>query len=254
MRSRLLPHEIAQYRRDGYVVLQDFLHDDEVADWREIFLPAVERRAESFGAGKLGIGQGFIHHEDPRIRDLLYSPKIGKLIGELNGFSEVRLLNDYCYRRPAHFRTTDWHVSMHEALPMDSRKVTVAWISLQDLSARNAAICVLPGFPKIARLGASPKPPGIDGLFEHYPEWRDVETVSIDGRAGFCCFYNALMPHATAANLTPQPRYSVLGFYFGSGETYNGNADMISPDYAARLSPGDVLDDESQVPVVWRAL
>ncbi len=253
MRARILPREIEQYQEDGYVVLQDFLHDDELEDWREIFLPAVKKQGEEFGAGHLGIGDGHIHRHDPRIRDLLYSPRIGKLIAQLNGFSEVRLLNDYCYERPGHFRTTDWHVSMHEALPFDSRNCTVLWISLQDLTSRNGAICVLPGFPKVARLGQKQKAPGMAGIFEDYPEWRDRPTVSIEGRGGFGCFYNALMPHATAANLTPTPRYSVLAFYFGPGEVYNGVSSMIRPEYAARLKPGDPIDDDSEAPVVWRA-
>jgi hypothetical protein len=253
MRKTLTDAEIIQYREDGYVLIQDFLHDDEVQLWRDIFIPAVKKRAEVFGSGTYGIGDGFIHQEDTSICDLLYSPEIGRLIGQLNGFSEVRLLNDYCYERPGHFRTTDWHVSMHEALPFHSRNCTVLWVSLQDLSARNGAICVLPGFPKAARVGAFEKKPGMAGIFDDYPEWRNKPTVSIDGRGGFACFYNALMPHATAANLTPDPRYSVLGFYFGPGEVYNGIDMMIRPEYAARLNIGDPIDDGNEAPVVWRA-
>jgi phytanoyl-CoA hydroxylase len=41
--------------------------------------------------------------------------------------------------------------------------------------------------------------------------------------------------------------------YMPDGATFNGQQDILTNDYVARLAVGDVLNDESFNPLVYRA-
>ena len=70
-------------------------------------------------------------------------------------------------------------------------------------------------------------------------------------KAGDAAFHNGLMAHAAGPNMTPRSRRAMTCAYMPDGATFNGNQNILSDAQIARLEIGDVLDDESQVPLVW---
>jgi phytanoyl-CoA hydroxylase len=54
MKTDLTLEQIEQYRRDGFLLIEEFLEPDELRVWREVTEDAVRQRLEERG------GQGFL--------------------------------------------------------------------------------------------------------------------------------------------------------------------------------------------------
>ena len=93
--------------------------------------------------------------------------------------------------------------------------------------------------------------PNVGAIFEEYPQWRGRDPVAVTLKAGDAAFHNGLMAHAAGPNMTPRSRRAMTCAYMPDGATFNGIQNILSAEQIARLEIGDVLDDESQVPLVW---
>ena len=51
--------------------------------------------------------------------------------------------------------------------------------------------------------------------------------------------------------MTPYPRRAMTCIYMPVGSTYNGRQNVLSDEQVDSLNIGDILDDESQTPLVW---
>ena len=51
--------------------------------------------------------------------------------------------------------------------------------------------------------------------------------------------------------MTPYARRAMTCIYMPDGATYNGIQNVLSDEQLDNLKIGDVLDDESQTPLVW---
>ena len=91
-------------------------------------------------------------------------------------------------------------------------------------------------------------------LFDEYPEFRKIEPVAAKMNAGSAGFHNGLTTHAAGPNMTPYPRRAMTYAYMPDGATFNGLQNVLSDEQIDRLKLGDVLDDESQTPLVWSKL
>ena len=88
-------------------------------------------------------------------------------------------------------------------------------------------------------------------LFAIYPELHDVEAVPIELEAGGAALHNSMISHAAGPNMTPRWRRAMTCSYMPEGATFNGLQNILSPEQAAQLQVGDVLEDEAMNPLVW---
>ena len=93
--------------------------------------------------------------------------------------------------------------------------------------------------------------PNMGALFDEYPEFREIDPVAAEMKAGSAGFHNGLTAHAAGPNMTPYPRRAMTCIYMPDGVTFNGIQNVLSDEQVAALNIGDVLDDESQTPLVW---
>ena len=101
---------------------------------------------------------------------------------------------------------------------------------------------------------------GVDGinenlaaLFELYPEWAALEADAAPMKAGSCSFHNGLLAHGAGANMTPGRRRAMTCAFMPDGSTFNGQANVLPPEYLATLSEGDRLDKDEQNPLLYHA-
>jgi phytanoyl-CoA hydroxylase len=259
--------EVEAYRRDGFVVLRDFLQPDELAEWRKAAEAAVERRAERRLPRPGTDYDEFFHHEDDyynsvfdqrinlwmtdeAIAELVCSAELGSRAAELAGVDGVRIWLDQAlvkqpYSPPTsyHLDNPYWSFSSHDAITI--------WLALDDATMANGCLCYLPGTHREARFDNVSIGPEIGALFDVYPNWRDIEPVFCPVPAGSAVAHNGLVAHGATANMTPHRRFAMTVAYMPNGATYNGKQDILTSEQVARLKVGDPLDDDRQNPLVY---
>ncbi len=255
MRTDISERDVEQYRRDGFLVVESFLDADGLSEWQAVLGGAMEHSARK--PGDIGVNRYIrrLHDWSDDCRRLLRDPGPAQVVAQLEGMAAVRHLGSTGAWRPPHYRGNEWHVNMHEYLPFDSYHGVAMYLYLDDASRAigNGVLWCIPGVhtQDHAELTSYPKPPGVAGLFVRYPEWEHLDAVPIEGPAGTAVFYNLLVPHATTSNMTPRPLPIVISMYAADGERYNGRDDGSA--YSRRLSMGDPLADDEELPVVWPA-
>ena len=60
-----------------------------------------------------------------------------------------------------------------------------------------------------------------------------------------------VLAHGAGANMTPRRRRAMTCAYMPDGEIFNGQANVLPPDYVATLSEGDVLENDEQNPLLY---
>jgi len=109
----------------------------------------------------------------------------------------------------------------------------------------------LPGSHKIATYDNVDIGENISDLFKTYPQFKSIEPVVADMKAGMAGVHNGLTAHGAGPNMTPYPRRAMTCAYMPVGATFNGQQNILSSEYVARLKVGDLMNDDQQNPLVW---
>ncbi len=265
MRTKATAQEIADYRRDGFVVIEDFLTPAETAELAAGTADAVEQlgRRKVTGDGSAW-EEGDAYYDrvflqrlnlwrlSPVVKRYMLGPEFGRFAAELAGVDGLRLYHDQTLQKQPWANPTAWHLD-DPYWPFSTRDAISTWVALEDATFQNGCLYFLPGSHRLVDFAG----PGIDmnmaALFAMYPQLASIEPVAAPMRAGSASFHNGLTAHGAGANMTPRWRRAMTAAYFPDGCTYNGQAGILDRDYVAQLKPGDVLDRETEVPFVYRA-
>lgn len=268
MRDALTAEQTAFYRENGFIIIEDFLAADELETWREVTEEAVAQRLHTTtGSGEHALRNvsddpesyyGLVFTQclrladiNPRMRELVYDPRIGKMGATLAGVDGLRVWHDQALFKPPLGNPTAWHLD-NPYWSFYSRDALSIWVALDDATLENGALWYVPGSHKTA---VHEKNTGIGTniaeLFKLYPEWREIAPVSAACRAGGAVWHNGLTAHGAGANMTNRPRRAMTCAYMPDGSTFNGQKNILSDDYLATLTIGDLLDDETQNPLIW---
>lgn len=268
MRNELTAEQIAFYRDNGYVILENFLDAGELAEWRQVTEEAVALRLRTTtGAGEHALRNvsddpdsyyGLVFTQclrlaaiHARMRELIYDPRIGRMGAELAGVDGLRVWHDQALFKPPLGNPTAWHLD-NPYWSFYSRDALSIWIALDDATVENGCLWYVPGSHKTAEfhrnvgIGTN-----ISELFRVYPEWRSLGTVPAACAAGGAVWHNGLCAHGAGANMTNRPRRAMTCAFMPDGSTFNGQKNILSDEYMATLKVGDPLCDEQQNPLVW---
>ncbi|MBC7785840.1 MAG: phytanoyl-CoA dioxygenase family protein [Burkholderiales bacterium] len=315
MLDRVTPEQIETYRTQGFVVIEDFLSPQELAQWRDTADQAVQRRLRAISDGmasgtvkktlgdrfrapaKAMLGQktvetarsvlrkilgskripiGFngtlnsnqgnpesyyakvytqvIHlaKEDPRLGELIFNERLGKIASALSGASGMRLYHDQALFKQAYGNPTAWHLD-NPYWAFHSDRAMTMWVALDDATLTNGCICYIPGSHKQAShtknlsIGDN-----FAGLLKMYPDWMKIDPVSCPCRAGSVVFHNGMTAHGAGVNITNKPRRAYAVAFMPDGSTFNGIKDVLPDEYFKSLKVGDLLNNEKVHPLLWR--
>lgn len=265
MRNTLSEEQVASYRENGFLVIEGFLDEDELATWRHVTDEAVEQRL----AGGRGF-QNLNNQGDPDafyaqvftqclkladthdgMRRLMLDPRLGETAATLAGVDGIRIWHDQALIKPPFGNPTAWHLD-NPYWSFSSRDALSIWVALDDATLANGCMWYLPGTHQTARYDNVGIGQNQTDLFKVYPEWRRVESVASPCPAGSAVFHNGLVAHGAGANMTNRPRRAMTCAYMPDGAAFNGQKNVLPDEYVATLSIGDLLDDDTVNPLLWR--
>mgnify|MGYP001195229984 FL=1 len=268
MKTELQAEQIEHYQREGWLIVEDFLSADELVSLNT----AVDEGAATMGGDKVSgeHNEEIIERPDTyydqiffqrvnlwRVNDTIkrffLDPELGRMLCRLAGIDGIRVWHDQTLQKPPWGNPTSWHMDVPN-WSFHSRDSISTRIALNDATIQNGCTYYM---PRSHRAGDFERKGGFDpnigAFFDEYPEFRDVEPVAAEMKAGSVVFHNSLMAHAAGPNMTPQPRRAMTCAYMPDGATFNGIQNILSKERFESLEIGDVLDDDVQTPLVWSA-
>jgi phytanoyl-CoA hydroxylase len=269
MKTDLTHEQIDSYRKNGFIVFDEFLDPAELAEWREaVDLAIAERRGVKLPGGTAVAGEEDKVEFDPgyygkvfeqminlwqtndRIKELILDPRIGKMATDLSGVPGIRSWHDQALiKKPwgnptgLHLDTPYWSFHHPEALSI--------WIALDDATLENGCLFFIPGSHRETTFEGVPIGKNMDSIFEVYPELRNIPAVAAPMKAGSCSFHNGLCIHGAHANMTPGQRRAMTCAFMPDGSTFNGQRNILTNAQFTRLDIGDLMADEGQNPLIY---
>jgi phytanoyl-CoA hydroxylase len=282
LRDELSEEQIRSYRRNGFLVIEDFLNAGTV-DWLRTVLseavvgrggarlPGEARRSTTTttGAGSddrrrlldaLGkhrpkalkvLSQHVnLWQDDERVRLFCLDPRLGRLACRLAGIGGVRIWHDQTMVKPAWGAPTGWHTD-NPVFSFTHPGASTFWFALGDADLRNGCLHYLPGSHH-DRVEAKGDLGRLDGLRLLKPEWEHADPVPCPVRAGALIVHSGDTAHAAGANMTPFARSAFTISWQPEGARFNGTANILPEEILAALRPGDPLDFDEWNPLVYR--
>ena len=268
MKTALTPEQIEHHRREGWTIVEGFLSPEELAELSDAVDDSVARMGDAklTGEGNERIRKnegGSEYYDrvflqrlnlwkiDDTMRKYMLSPELGEMLCRLEGIDGIRVWHDQTLQKGPWGNPSSWHIDVPSWSFRSPHAISI-WIALDDATIQNGCMYYISGSHREAvyekRGGFGPN---VGAIFEEYPEWLGRDPVAVTLKAGDAALHNGLMAHAAGPNMTPRSRRAMTCAYMPDGATFNGNQNILSDAQIAKLEIGDLLDDESQVPLVW---
>jgi ectoine hydroxylase-related dioxygenase (phytanoyl-CoA dioxygenase family) len=217
---------IEQFRRDGFVVIDGLLSDDELAHYGPLVTEAVARRKR--GAPPLSernaYAQSFhqcinLWEDYETVRPLTFHSALGRAATELLGVDGVRLWHDQALFKEAGGRETDAHQD-HPYWPIVETDTITAWIPFEGSTLASGAMGYLPGshllgIRQFVNIFTAEDPAALMEL----PEIQAIEPVFVEVPRGAVAFHHGLTVHMAKPNTTDHDRAVHTIIYFVDGAT-----------------------------------
>ena len=154
MFTNVSSEQIDEYRRDGVLVVENFLDDDELAVWRKNVDEAVEQREDrKLADGSMRSSDSFYDRvftqrlnlwmDHAGMRELILDERIGKLAAELSGVDGIRVWHDQALIKEPWANPTAWHLDNPYWSFSSSNAISI-WIALYDASLNIVCLFFLP--------------------------------------------------------------------------------------------------------------
>lgn len=271
MNNVLSKTQLDFYDENGFLIIDDFLNPEELEQWRQAVTTAVhERNGQKMPGKSIRIGEDDGINEDAtyfnnvfdqllnlwqtsdEVKQLMLDKRIGKMATELSGADGIRIWHDQALIKRPWANPTSWHLDTPFWSFSDRRALSI-WVALDDVTLENGCLFFIPGSHKRTSFDNAGIGKNMGGIFEIYPEFKQSEPQAVVIKAGSCSFHNGLTIHGAHANMTPGFRRAMTCAYMPDGSTYNGIPNILPDEYVKTLEVGDLLDNEEQNPLIYKA-
>lgn len=271
MNTLITQDQINSYQKNGFIIIEDFLHSFELDRWRKVFDTAVaERDGRKMPHHDVKLGEDDGINKDVKyfnnvfdqllnlwqtnieMEKLMVDKGIGKMAAQLAGVDGIRIWHDQALIKKPWANPTAWHLDT-PFWSFSDRNALSIWIALDDATLENGCLFFIPGSHQKTRFENVPLGRNVGGIFDLYPEFRQSKSVAAPMKAGSCSFHNGLTIHGAHANMTPGSRRAMTCAYMPDGNLYNGTPNILPEYYLKNLKIGELLDDDKQNPLIFKA-
>lgn len=271
MKTTLHQEQLSFYQENGYIIIDDFLDASELQHWRQAVSHAVEERQGLKMPGKtvrIGEEDGInadakyfsnvfdqllnLWQTSAEVKQLMFDERIGKMAAELAGVEGIRIWHDQVLIKKPWANPTSWHLDTPFWSFSDRRALSI-WVALDDVTLENGCLFFIPGSQVETTFEHADIGKNMGSIFEAYPSLKDRQAKPAVMKAGSCSFHNGLTIHGAHANMTPGFRRAMTCAYMPDGNTFNGIPNILPDSYLSTLNVGDLLNDDEQNPLIYKA-
>lgn len=269
MHHELSQAQIDSYRENGFLIIDDFLNEEELNHWRSSMDKAVNnRKGTKFPHSKLKTGENDginkdaqyfgkvfdqiinLWQTDDTMREIMLDKRLGKMAAQLAQVDGIRIWHDQSLVKRPWANPTSWHLDT-PFWSFSHKEALSIWVALDDVTIQNGCLYFMPGSHKDTRFDEPGITANMGHIFNDYPQYGDAEPVVSVIKAGSCSFHNGLCIHAAGPNMTPGFRRAMTCAYMPDGSTFNGKQNVLSDEQFAKLKIGDLMNDEDQNPLIY---
>ena len=262
------PQLIETFRRDGFVILRNFLSAEEIETARTRFEPLFQGKFET---GLYPDEWNWIEGRDPADRTrqicngwrsdntiarIVLSRKVGEFCARLAGWDGARMGQDNVLWKPPGAKSLGFHQDdsyCHWVVPAG---YVTCWMTLDDTSAAGGTI----EYARGSHLWPLSKPKGKFHAPDDYrATLRDaaaeaggaVDIVPIEVKAGDAVIHHGHTWHGSGSNSAAVPRRSLVSHCISAACRFHETE--VSYIYSRYRRQGDLAMDESFFPILWSA-
>ena len=243
MPMQLTSEQLEAYRRDGYIVVEGLVPPEEVEALRNRLReythdgrplgsirvqiePRIQRGELKVNHPGDGIRKvdGLVQGDD-LFRKLGLNENIVGIITQILGPDIKMFRNSLLMKPPEVGSQKGWHQDS-PYWPIEPMELCSCWFTLDDATAENGCLAVLPGWHKKGPL------PHIHVTDDYVIDEAYVDSsagVLAPVRAGGGVFFHSVLPHYTAPNRSKKWRRAIALSYMSSKSRYTGKGE--SPEY-----------------------
>lgn len=271
MNYTLTPSDIKSYADNGYLLIENFLNEAELSSWRNAVTEAIQqRKGRKFANSDAKVGEddginsdsGYygkvfdqmlnLWQTNDAVKKIMLDEKIGKVIASLAGWEGTRIWHDQALIKRPWANPTSWHLDTPFWSFSDRRALSI-WVALDDATYENGCLYFIPGSYHTTTFDNPGIGKNMDAIFDFYPQFIQSKSVAVPMKAGSCSIHNGLTIHGAGANMTNGFRRAMTCAYMPDGATFNGIKNILTDEQVARLNVGDLLNDETQNPLIYSA-
>ena len=272
MNCTLTERQIDQYRSNGFLIIEGLLAPQELEEWRSAVDEALaERDGIKIPGTNIRTGQddgintkdadyyGNVFDQlinlwqtNERVRALMLNEALGRMACQLSGAAGIRIWHDQALIKRPWANPTTLHLDVPFWSFSSERAISI-WVALDDATLDNGCLHFMPGTHRVTTYREIGITKNMNAIFETYPALITREAVAVPMKAGSASFHNGLTIHGAGPNMTPRPRRAMTCAYMPDGSTFNGEKNILSDEYLAKLVIGDPLNDDRQNPLIYPA-
>ena len=269
MNTLLTEDKIKFFQKNGFVIQENFLNDEELNEWRDAVAEAVsERNGLKMPGRMVKADDDDGNNEDPeyfsnvfdqllnlwqtndRMRKLMLDERLGKMAATLAGATGIRIWHDQALIKRPWANPTAWHLDT-PFWSFSDRNALSIWVALDDATVENGCLYFIPGSHKKTSFQNPGITKNMNAVFEFYPEFAKTNPFCATMKAGTASFHNGLCIHGAGANMTPGFRRAMTCAYMPDGAIFNGTQNILSEEKVSQMKVGDLLNDDEQNPLIY---
>lgn len=249
------PAVVADFARDGHVLVPGLASADEAAAYRPLIEAAALETAwdtrpieERDTYGKAFLQSFNLWRLDERIATFVRSPRFARVAAELLGVEHVRLYHDQALCKEPGGGRTPWHQDQNY-WPMDTDDTVTLWMPLVDVPAEVGSMTFVSGTHRLGDLAVGAISDESDAGFAAYIAERDLPCRTYGAlRAGDATFHRGWTIHSAGPNPTERLRTVMTVIYVADGARVRTGLteaqDFDRQVWLGGAEPGDAIDSE----------
>lgn len=252
--------QVAQFNRDGFIILRDVLTADEVAFYRQAITETAERIFADQN-NELSFEGAFHQAQNLRLQSsdvagFCLAPRLGKIASRLMQVDKARIYHDQALFKPGGAAPSYWHQDQY-FWPLDTPISLGLWLPLVDVSQDMGPMRYVRGSHRLGDQGQHTINAESEAFFEGLIKAHKLDVVEDNSmKAGDCAFHTGWTVHGALGNQSDKRRDAMVVTFYPDGtrltEFKNGYQAYDAKTFLGGKVPGDLADSPLN-PLVWSA-